>query len=352
MSIAPLRQRDELITENWFVICLSRELGNEPIGRKLYDTNFVIWRDQNGKPAAIEDRCVHRHTMISVGGWVRNGNVVCPYHGWEYDQTGHVVHIPSEGPDSKVDRKMCNLSKPCIEQDEAIWVWMGEGEPKTELPPWRFPQIENSKWVHYFMITDFNGEVTDLAENFMDVPHTVFVHKGWFRDQKGQKVPMTVETNEGTVLCTYGQEDDEFSWFAKLLLNPTGKPMQHTDKFIFPNLTCVEYYFGGNGFIINSQISPLGTLKSRVYTYIAYRVPVVGPLLRPVIGYYTRQVIEQDVDIMINQGASLTKDHVRNYRYTAADELHIQIERLRKFGAKGDEKLMTFQTKKEVEFWI
>ncbi len=34
------------------------------------------------------------------------------------------------------------------------------------------------------MITDFPNEVTNLAENFMDVPHTVYVHRGWFRDEK------------------------------------------------------------------------------------------------------------------------------------------------------------------------
>lgn len=348
-----LRERDGDIANNWYVICLSRELGNDkPIQRTLYDTPYVIWRDKQGKPAILPDRCLHRHTFISMGGWLKDGRVCCPYHGWEYNREGQVEHIPSEGPESQVERKLCLKPVPCYEQDGAIWAWMGEGEPTTELPPWRFPNYGKDGWHHYYMVTDFKGEVTDLCENFMDVPHTVFVHKGWFRDKKDQKVPMTVETNNGTVLCTYNQEDDEFSWAAKMLLNPGGHPMKHTDKFIYPNLTSVDYWFGENGFIINSQVSPVGTLNSRVYTYIAYKVNMFGSLIKPIISYYTREVINQDVDIMINQGGSLAVDSHRTYRSTPADELHIQIERLRRYGQLGDEKLMTFKTKKEVEFWI
>lgn len=351
-EVGSLRERDGNIANNWYVICLSRELGSKPIQRTLYDTAYVVWRDEKGVAAIMPDRCLHRHTHISMGGWVTNGRVTCPYHGWQYDRDGQVAHIPSEGPDSKVERNLCLKPVPSFEQDGAIWAWMGNGEPETETPPWRFPKYEQSGWHHYYMITDFKGEVTDLAENFMDVPHTVFVHKGWFRDKKDQRVPMTVETSNASVLCTYNQEDDEFSWAAKMLLNPKGKPMKHTDKYIYPNVTSVDYWFGDNGFIINSQCSPVGTLNSRVYTYIAYKVNMLGSMIKPIISYYTRKVINQDVNIMINQGSSLEKNQKRTYRSTPADELHIQIERLRHLGSRGDEKLNTFETIKEVEFWI
>ena len=68
--------------------------------------------------------------------------------------------------------------------------------------------------------------------------------------------------------------------------------------------------------------------------------------------FYTRQVINQDVRIMKNQGESLTYNPQRSYRSTPADELHVQIERLRHFGKTNDEKLYSFTIKKDVEFWI
>lgn len=353
MEQKPLYTRDGHAVNNWYVICLSKELKNKPINRKIYDNHFALFRDENNKPVCILDRCLHRHTHLSMGGWVKDGQIVCPYHGWQYDKTGQVTHIPSEGPNSEVTRKLCLKTLPCVEQDGAIWVYTGEGEPRTELPPWRFPNYGQPGWNHYFMITEFEGEAVNLCENFMDVPHTVYVHAGWFRDQKCQKVPMTVETKNGRVVVTYLQEEDSFSWGANLLLNPGGHKMKHTDTYIYPNLTCVEYWFGDNGFVINSQITPVSTLKSVVYTYIAYKVRFFGRLLKPVIGYYTREVINQDVDIMVNQGSSLGWDPTTTFRSTPADEVHICIERLRRFGEQGDyDKLENFTSNKEVEFWI
>jgi phenylpropionate dioxygenase-like ring-hydroxylating dioxygenase large terminal subunit len=347
-----LRERDGFTANNWYIASLSNELEHKPIQRILYDRPYVLWRDSNGNALALPDRCLHRHTLLSMGGEVKNNNLKCPYHGWEYDQNGVVTHIPSEGPGSIPEKKICLKPIPCVEQDGAIWLWMGEGEPATKTPPWRFPKFDDSEWIHYFMITDFNGEVTDLAENFMDVPHTVFVHKGWFRSQKNQKVPTTIETKNGRVLCTYHQEKDEFTFVAKTLLNPKNKPMTHTDEFIYPNITRVDYHFGENGFIINSQCTPVGSLRSRVYTYIAYKVRFGGKMLEPIIRFYTRKVINQDVDIMINQGKSLEMDPQRSYRSTEADELHIQIERIRHFGKMNDERLLSFKISKEVSFWI
>ena len=84
---------------------------------------------------------------------------------------------------------------------------MGRGAPKTEKPPFRFPHFEDRKWSHYFMKTNFENEVTHLAENFVDVPHTVFVHKGWFRNKADKKVPIKVESNDSSVLVTYDQKN-------------------------------------------------------------------------------------------------------------------------------------------------
>jgi hypothetical protein len=103
----------------------------------------------------------------------------------------------------------------------------------------------------------------------MDVPHTVYVHKGWFRNKAMKKVPMSVETKNARVLVTYKQESDKIGGFFHWLLNPKRKPMKHTDEYIYPNLTRVDYTFGEDyGFIINSQNTPVSTLKiSHLYIH-------------------------------------------------------------------------------------
>jgi len=349
-----LRKRDAHLVNNWYVACLSKELKKKPLQRLIYDHPLVLFRNPAGKVTCLPDRCLHRHAFLS-GGEILKGQLICPYHGWAYNQEGEVVCVPSEGPGQSPASSLKLKPFPCVEQDGVIWVWTGVDDLTVDTPPWRFPEAENTKWINYFMVTDFENEVTHLAENFLDVPHTIFVHRGWFRDEKAQakKVPTLVETESGVVKVTYFQKEDEFSWGAQLLLNPGRDPMIHTDEFIMPNLTRVDYSFGEkNRFIINSQITPISTLKSRVYTYIAYKVPILGVLLKPLISFYTRKVIDQDVAIMKNQGDSFRLNPKTAFRSTEADEVHKEIERLRFYGVKGDEKAKSYKGKKEINFWI
>lgn len=348
-----LTERDKYLIENWYIACLSYELKKTAIQRTIYDLKIAFYRNENGEACAILDRCLHRGTLLSAGN-VEKGNLVCPYHGWSYDQTGLVTHVPSEG-DNQVKGKRCQRSFHVVEREGVIWVYLGTDEQKrisTFEKLWHFPNHGKSGWCHYVMITDFNNEVTNLAENFMDVPHTVFVHKGWFRNKSLTKVPITVETKNGGVLVTYHQEKDQIGVLIQKLLNPRNEPMKHTDHYIFPNVTNVEYSFGSNyKYVINSQITPVTTMQSRVYTYIAYHIPYIGKILEPFIHYYTRQVIEQDVWIMNVQRENLNPNEANKFMSTPADEPHLQIERLRSLGIDGED---VFKVEKKVEttIWI
>lgn len=351
MELKILEERDGQLKNHWYVACLSKEVSTKPIERTIYDTPLVLFRDKKNKVSTLLNRCAHRAALLSEGE-IRNGRLACPYHGWEYNSEGYVEKIPSEDPSMPLNRKLCQKAFHTLEQDGVIWIYLGQDTPTTS--PWSFPNYQDKNWEHYFMITDFPNEVTNLAENFMDVPHTVYVHRGWFRDEKvdRKEVAATVKTRDGRVLVTYHQQKDEFSLGARLLLNPKGFPMSHTDEFIFPNVTCVRYDFGPNGFIINSQCTPISKMKSRVYTYIAYRIPRLKKILKPAFKFYTRKVIEQDVVIMDNQGRSLKNDPRVNYRSTECDEVHLAIERLRHLGINDTQKVYEIDYEKRISFWI
>jgi len=59
----------------------------------LLGQNIALFLDADGKPGCLEDRCCHRTARLSKG-WIRGGNIVCGYHGWEYDRTGKLMNIP------------------------------------------------------------------------------------------------------------------------------------------------------------------------------------------------------------------------------------------------------------------
>ncbi|WP_411691742.1 Rieske 2Fe-2S domain-containing protein [Acinetobacter gandensis] len=81
------------LLEEWYVACTSKELKkDQPFAATLYGKKIVLFRQKDGRAAALLDQCVHRGVPLSEGK-VKNGCVSCPYHGWSYQADGHVAEL-------------------------------------------------------------------------------------------------------------------------------------------------------------------------------------------------------------------------------------------------------------------
>jgi len=93
----------------WYVASSSKELGDQPVGRIFLDKPIVLFRGKSGKIGALDDRCAHRLTPLTLGRI--NGDLIeCGYHGWTYDCTGKCVHLPG----TKNPQKIAVKSNPII----------------------------------------------------------------------------------------------------------------------------------------------------------------------------------------------------------------------------------------------
>lgn len=347
-----LKELDGDILNHWYILCLENEVPKDsPIARTVYDKPYVAFRDGNSKVKVSLDQCIHRGAPLSKG-MCEQGGIRCSYHGWRYSGEGELVEVPSEGENSTVKGKNWKLIEvPTFVQDGCVWIWPGDLDKKTEAPSWRFPYANDPEWTNYFMVTDFDNEVTQLAQNFMDVPHTVYVHDKWFRKKKSIKVKVTIAVENGRVKVTYHQPNDSIGFMGRIL-NPKNEPMVHTDEFIFPNLTHVEYKFGSRSFFINSQCTPVTRFKTRVYTWITYNIGPISTIMKPFLQFYTRKVITQDVEIMEQHGSVLRVLGENEFHNTGADELHLAIQKMREMGAEDRSKPSQMKYTKEREFWI
>ena len=323
--------------ENWYVAALSSQVsGRKPFASTILEEPLVLFRGRDGRATALRDRCLHRNAALSEGD-VFDGCIGCPYHGWTYDAKGACVAVPSEGPHSlpRVPRSLERF--PVVERDGLVWVYMGDPNLASLKEPFHFPHHGEKGWKSYYMLTWFDGDVTDLVENFMDVPHTAFVHSGWFRKAgTAKRAEATVERTRDAVHVEYFQKDDSIG-FTKWLLNPDGKAMTHTDRFFMPNVTRVDYMWGERrGFVISSQITPVSPTRALVYTAITFRFGVFNPIARALLPWYTRVVIDQDVAIMKNQTANLARYGGRAFHGTEADTIHRAIESLRDHALGGE----------------
>ena len=337
----------------WYAATLSKQLiENKILAISIMEIPIVLWRDTNGTVGALEDRCSHRNAPLSSGKIVNNC-IMCPYHGWTFNNNGDCVDIPSEGPNNQRIPKKPSVHFPVQEKHGLIWLWMGvEKTPTRNIFP--LSTTNKSEMHQYFMETDFDQDVTNLIENFMDVPHTVYVHKGWFRDVKQIKLPVQVERKADSVLVNYEQSGDSIGFF-NWIVNPKNLPMVHTDKFYMPNIVKVDYIFGKHEkeFIIVSTCTPISPNKTKVFTLITYNFGWVNPVAKLLLPWYTRQVINQDVKIMKLQGATIRKFGKEKFKSTQADTLHLYVESLRNYAInKYGETTPPKPISKTVEFWI
>lgn len=320
------------LKESWYVVCTATELRRRQlVAARVLGIGIAVYRRADGRIVALLDQCLHRGTMLSAGRLV-DDCLVCPYHGWRYDGEGRVRHIPSQDGGRPPEQPHPYRQKAFAARESCglVWVYIGEQDPDAAtifaMPHWREPP-----WVNYYMVSRFPGNVEALAQNFMDVPHTVYVHDTIFRRKTDRLMHSTVEINPASVEVTYHDAGDAIGMLP-FLTNPTKQPLIHTDRFFAPNITRCDYRWGDrSGFIITSQITPEDARTCRVYTLISYRFPWpawIGRVLEPVIHAYTRIVLGQDIRIMGRNLAGLDNAPGHRHRSAKADLVHVGIERI------------------------
>lgn len=336
----------------WYIACQSKELKKDkPLARTILDEWIVIFRDENGNPKAFQDRCIHRNYQLSKGA-VKDGCLRCPYHGWTFNGEGQVVNIPAEGPSQKFLPSRKATSFDCIEQDDFIYVRL-ETNSEIDVKPFRMPHYGEQGYKTVRLFNIFENNVTNCAENYVDVPHTVFVHDEIFRVSKQEKVEATCWREDGTVKIDYRNETDNLGWFS-WFLNPKGTPIVHRDYFHMPNVTTVEYIFSpGREFYITSQSVPVNDKLTWVYTDLTYKFghPLINWFAKPIVHYQGQSVIDQDIEVLNNQMKVIEK-YGTDFNNSKADIVHVFIESIREEIEKGRDPRQLKPREQDFEFWV
>ncbi len=334
----------------WYVACQSKELkANQAIQRTILDEWIALFRDENGQPVAFQDRCPHRNFKLSEG-YVKAGLLQCPYHGWVFDKDAQVVAIPSESKNFKPLKSRCAKAYEVLEVDDFIYVRL-EKHPTMQTSPFRMPKYQQPGYRTVRLFNKFKNDVTNCAENYVDVPHTVFVHDKIFRVSRDEKVEASVTRKNGVVCVDYRNETDNMGWFS-FFLNPKKEKIVHRDYFHTPNITSVEYVFSpGKEFYISSHCTPVNDQETWVYTDLTYRFGFFNAFAGPIVKYQGQSVIDQDIEVLNTQMEVIAK-YGERFSNSTADIVHVYIESLRKAIAKGKNPLTLSEQSQDFEFWI
>ena len=77
--------------DGWYVISLGAHLGTEKLLQKTWmGQEIVAWRGGRGAVCVADGFCPHLGSLLGpeTGGVIRNGNLVCPFHSFQFDVTG------------------------------------------------------------------------------------------------------------------------------------------------------------------------------------------------------------------------------------------------------------------------
>ncbi|MEL6320061.1 MAG: aromatic ring-hydroxylating dioxygenase subunit alpha [Cyanobacteria bacterium J06626_14] len=347
----------------WYVVALSHQLGPKTVlSRTILDEWLVIFRGEDGTPVALRDRCMHRNSRLSTGS-VQNGYLQCPYHGWTYDTNGHVVAVPSEGSACPHLAKRHAHRYDTLEQDGYIYVRLASPSshsstspahqpiPLASAIPFPMPHYGESGWKTVRVTNRFQNTVTNCAENFIDIPHTVYVHPGIFRNSRKQKLKMTIERRDGSVYVTYHNETNNLGWFSEFL-NGDRHEIHHTDSFHMPNITSVEYDMGPHrSLIITSQSIPETQTSTLVYTDVTYNYGIWNDIARPFVWWTAQRIIQQDVAILAAQHEVIQK-YGQQFSNTPSDTIHVFVESIRQCLANQQDPRQLPHKQVSLEFWV
>ena len=157
----------------------------KPTTATLLGVPLVIWKSPSSPTYRVFlDRCPHRLAPLSEGRIDdRTGNLMCSYHGWQFDPNGSCTRIPQADPEAiaKNKQNFCATAYPTAEKNDLLWVWMDANTPeiatKTDLP--LSPKIDSSKgFVWSSMVRDLEYDWRILVENVADPSHVPFAHHG------------------------------------------------------------------------------------------------------------------------------------------------------------------------------
>lgn len=65
-----------LLRNAWYVAALADEVTRQPLARRLLGVPVMLYRQLDGTPVALEDRCAHRSFPLSRGS-IDGDTVVC-----------------------------------------------------------------------------------------------------------------------------------------------------------------------------------------------------------------------------------------------------------------------------------
>jgi len=160
----------------WHPVALVGDVAQTPVAAQLLDQPVVVWRDAAGAVQAFADQCPHRGARLSLGRVTPEGQLECPYHGWQFAAGGRCTQVPAL-PAFVPPPGHCARVFEAREAHGLVWVRM-EQQGSAALPAFAAEDDARLRKLNCGPY-DVAASAPRIIENFLDMSHFGFVHEGW-----------------------------------------------------------------------------------------------------------------------------------------------------------------------------
>ena len=161
------------LREHWYVVAWSDEVGRKPLARVVLGDYLLLYRTEDGRAVALENRCPHRNLPLSEGRLVGD-SLECGYHGMTYAPSGACIRIPGQ---TAIPAQARVHAYPAVDHIGLVWIWPGDpalADTKKlfSLPPYGAPGWTANKGPYTYIKAAYQ----QLTDNLLDPAHVSFVH--------------------------------------------------------------------------------------------------------------------------------------------------------------------------------
>jgi phenylpropionate dioxygenase-like ring-hydroxylating dioxygenase large terminal subunit len=189
----------------WYVAAYDVEVGRQLLSRTICNQKIVLYRKQDGQPAALEDACWHRLLPLSMGR-IEGDEVVCGYHGLVFNADGRCTHMPSQ---ETLNPSACVRSYPVVQRHRFVWIWPGD---PALADPANVPDLHwnhDPAWAADGQRVRVACDYRLVIDNLMDLTHEAFVHGGSIGNRAVAEAPFVATHNERFATVTRWMEGIE-----------------------------------------------------------------------------------------------------------------------------------------------
>jgi phenylpropionate dioxygenase-like ring-hydroxylating dioxygenase large terminal subunit len=311
------------LNDAWYVAMYARDLvGGKLEARTLLDEPLVLFRAEDGRAVALEDRCPHRNAPMRLGHVTDAGQLVCGYHGLVFDGAGQCVRNPHGNGRIPAGARIKRY--PVVERHSLIWVWMGASEPNEAMIP-DLSFIDPAVSPYTLGLPDklcMNAPWHLMVDNLMDLSHANTLHDGLLGNSEMDGVDIAVREEGDSVTISRAMQNVTPPKVIDLMMGNDGRRLDlwHEVTWHLPSVLVLDIRSGypgthrdnGTGNLAVHALTPQSR-DSTLYHYMSARL---NPLprtaeeeaqLRTQLGEFRRIAFaEQDAPMLRGQHETIS----------------------------------------------